>query len=155
MALIPHLAAHTHRDLQALLKELVDRGQIKAGTKWKTVYPLFKDDERYKNILGNPGSGPLELFWDIVDSMDQKLEGKTEIIQGAIKRYNEKNKSSDGMDVDGGPVAFKVGIETTATQFLNVVKAEEDEQVRALSDKELSDVFRAVSLQFPCCSMHP
>lgn len=145
MVLIPHLTAHTHGDFQALLQELVEKGQIKTGTKWKTVYPLFKDDERYTNILGNPGSGPLELFWDIVDAMDQKLEGKIEVVQGAIKRYNEKNKPSDGMDVDGGPVAFKVGIETTAAEFLNVVKADEDEQVRALSDKALSDVFRAVS----------
>lgn len=127
------------------MQELVDKGRIQPGTKWKTVYPLFKDDERYTNILGSPGSGPLELFWDIVDAMDQKLEGKIEITQGAIKRYNEKRKPSDGMDVDSGPVAFKVGVETTATEFLAVVKADEDEQVRALSDEGLSDVFRAVS----------
>ena len=126
------------------MQELVDHGKIKPGTKWKTVYPLFKDDERYTNILGNPGSGPLELFWDIVDAMDQKLEGKIEIVEGAVKRYNEKHKSSDGMDVDDGVVAFKLGIETTAKGFLDVVKADEDEQVRALTDEELSDVFRAV-----------
>ena len=126
------------------MQELVDRGKIKPGTKWKTVYPLFKDDERYTNILGNPGSGPLELFWDIVDGMDQKLEGKIEIIEGAVKRYNEKHKPSDSMDVDGGVVAFKLGIETTTKEFLDVVKADEDEQVRALTDEELSDVFRAV-----------
>lgn len=80
--------------------------------------------------------------------MDQKLEGKIEIIQAAIKRYNEKRKPGDGMNVDEGPVAFKVGIETTAAEFLDVVKADEDEQVRALSDEGLSDVFRAVSPWF-------
>ena len=76
--------------------------------------------------------------------MDQKLEGKIEIVEGAVKRYNEKHKPNDGMDVDGSPVAFKVGIETTAKEFLGVVKADEDERVRALTDGELSDVFRAV-----------
>ena len=106
---------------------------------------MFKDDERYTKILGSPGSGPLELFWDIVDSMDQKLEGKIEIVEGAIKRYNEKHQPGGGMDVDGGAVAFKVGIDTTAKEFLDVVKADEDEQVRTLADEELSDVFRAVS----------
>lgn len=80
--------------------------------------------------------------------MDQKLEGKIEIIQAAIKRYNEKRKPGDGMNVDEGPVAFKVGIETTAAEFLDVVKADEDEQVRALSDEGLSDVFRAVNPWF-------
>ena len=83
--------------------------------------------------------------------MDQKLESKIEIVEGAIKRYNEKHKPGDGMDVDGGPVAFKVGIETTVKEFLDVVKADADEQVRGLSDKELSNVFRAVSsLPFSC-----
>ena len=106
---------------------------------------MFKDDERYTNILGTPGSGPLELFWDIVDTMDQKLEGKIEIIEGAVRRYNEKHKLGDGMDVDGGAIAFKVGIETTAKAFLDVVKADEDKQVRALTDEELSAVFCAVS----------
>lgn len=77
--------------------------------------------------------------------MDQKLDGKIEIVQGAIKRHNEKHKPNDGMDVDGGPASFKVGIETTAKEFLDVVRADEDEQVRGLSDKELSDAFRAVS----------
>lgn len=127
------------------MQELADQGKIKAGTKWKTIYPLFKDDERYTNILGNPGSGPLELFWDVVDTMDQKLESKIEIIEGAIKRYNEKRQSNDGMNFDGGTVAFKVGIETTVKDFFDVVKTDEDEKVRALTDEELSDVFRAVS----------
>ena len=127
------------------MQELVSQGKIKAGTKWKALYPLFKDDERYINILGNPGSGPLELFWDVVDAMDQKLEGKIEVIEGAVKRYNEKHQPGDGMDVDGGAVAFKVGIETTAKEFLHVVRADDDEQVRALTDEELSNVFRAVS----------
>lgn len=80
--------------------------------------------------------------------MDQKLEGKIEVVEGAIKRYNERNQPSDGMDVDGGPVAFKVGIETTEKEFLDVIKAERDEQVRTLTNQELSNVFRAVSL-FP------
>ena len=134
------------------MQELIDQGKIKAGTKWKVVYPFFKDDERYTNILGSPGSGPLELFWDIVDGMDQKLEGKIEIIEGAIKRYNEKHQLDDGIDADSGAVAFKVGIATTSKEFLDIVKADEDEQVRALTDEELSDVFRAVSsfLLFSC-----
>ena len=49
MALISHSMTlnDDHVRLQALLQELVDQGEIKAGSKWKAVYPLFKDDERY------------------------------------------------------------------------------------------------------------
>lgn len=77
--------------------------------------------------------------------MDQKLEGKVDVVEGAIKRYNEKHGPSDGMDVDGSPTAFRVGIETTVTEFLDIVKADGDEQVKGLADKELLDVFHAVS----------
>ena len=87
MALISHSTTltHSHVRLQAHLQELVDQGKIKPGTKWKTVYPFFKDDERYTNILGSTGSGPLEFFWDVADAMDQKPEGKIEIAEGAVK----------------------------------------------------------------------
>ena len=50
------------------MQGLVDQDKIKADTKWKTIYSLFKGDERYTNILGNPDSGPLELFWDIIET---------------------------------------------------------------------------------------
>jgi len=49
------------------------------------------------------------------------------------------------MDVDGRAVAFKVGIETMAKGFLDVVKVDEDEQVKTLADEELSDALRTVS----------
>ena len=35
-----------------LLRELIDQGETKTGTKQKTVYPLVKDDERHTNVLG-------------------------------------------------------------------------------------------------------
>jgi len=93
---------------------------------------LFEDDERYINILGNPGSGPLELFWDVFDAMNQNFEGEIEVIKGAVKRYNEKHQPGDGMGVRGGAVAF--GIETMVGELFDVVKA----------DEELSDVFSVV-----------
>ncbi|KAJ7227056.1 hypothetical protein GGX14DRAFT_417967 [Mycena pura] len=73
---------------RVLLEELVASSQIKARTKWKDVYPLFKSDERYLGMLGNPGSNPLELFWDAVDALDQNLDKKIAVVEGAIKRYN-------------------------------------------------------------------
>ena len=34
-----------------LLKELKDSGKITARAKWKDVYPLFADDERYRELF--------------------------------------------------------------------------------------------------------
>ena len=75
---------------QELLKELLDAGKIKARTKWKEVYPDITIDKRYLNLLGNPGSNPLELFWDVVDGLDQKLDEKVELVDNALKSGSEK-----------------------------------------------------------------
>ncbi|KAJ7097278.1 hypothetical protein B0H15DRAFT_36154 [Mycena belliarum] len=84
-----------------LLEELQGAGEIKARTKWKEVYPLFRSDDRYLNMLGNPGSNPLELFWDAVDVLDQALEKKIAIIEEAVGRYNAARAKQAGGDADG------------------------------------------------------
>ena len=61
------------------MQELVNLGEINPGTRRKAVHPLFRGNETYANITGNPGYGHLELFWDVVDGVGQKLGGKTEI----------------------------------------------------------------------------
>jgi pre-mRNA-processing factor 40 len=131
-----------------LLQELVEVGKIKPATKWKQVYPSFADDGRYINILGNPGSNPLELFWDVVDGLDQKLEAKVGVAEDVIKRYNEQFK------VDGDDQAkieaqeFKVGPETSQEAFLEIMKADEQEDVKKLSLDELKEIFHSVSLLY-------
>ena len=63
-----------HRDgFVELLKELTHAGKIKAGTKWSQVYPLFENDARYKAMVGQPGSTPMELFWDMVEEGERAL----------------------------------------------------------------------------------
>jgi len=93
VALIFHSTTltHDHVRLQALLRELVDQDKVKSDTKWETAYSLFKDDKRYTDILGGPGSGPPRFFCNIIDVTDQRLEGKIEIAEGVAKRYNEKH----------------------------------------------------------------
>lgn len=59
----------------ALLTELRKAGKIKAGTKWSQVYPLIENDSRYKAMLGQPGSTPLDLFWDVVEEEERALRG--------------------------------------------------------------------------------
>ncbi|EGG11939.1 uncharacterized protein MELLADRAFT_33054, partial [Melampsora larici-populina 98AG31] len=67
-----------------LLHELKLKGEIQPGAMWKEVYPLIEADERYQNLVGNPGSSPLELFWDLVDDLDQETEEKAKIVQGIL-----------------------------------------------------------------------
>ena len=59
----------------ALLRDLRKDGNIKAGTKWSQVYPLLENDDRYKAMVGQNGSTPMELFWDVIEEEEHALRG--------------------------------------------------------------------------------
>lgn len=135
---------------QALLQDLVKIGAIKARTKWKEIYPLFRDDERYLSMLGNPGSNPLELFWDVVDGMDQQLDAKIAAVEDVFKKVNvtenEKRPDADSKMADAqAPNSPFVTTETTWDDFMTVI-AHADSNVKSLSEDDLKDVFKTVSL---------
>lgn len=66
---------HAREQYIELLKELRSQGKIKAGSKWMTVRPLIQEDPRYIGMLGNAGSSPLELFWDVLEEEERSLRG--------------------------------------------------------------------------------
>ena len=59
-----------------LLQDLRSRGKIKAGSKWMTVLPEVEEDPRYVALLGQAGSTPLDLFWDMVEEEERALRGR-------------------------------------------------------------------------------
>ncbi|KAK4547314.1 hypothetical protein LTR36_000969 [Oleoguttula mirabilis] len=73
---------HTRRERRArdafrqLLSQMLAEGKIKAGTRWQDFFPLIATDERYTNLIGTPGSSPLDLFWDVVEEEERKLRSK-------------------------------------------------------------------------------
>ncbi|RPD64363.1 hypothetical protein L226DRAFT_533652 [Lentinus tigrinus ALCF2SS1-7] len=135
-----------------VLNDLVKSGQIKARTKWKQIYPSFANDNRYLDMLGNPGSNPIELFWDVVDALDQKLDEKIAIADGAIKRHNEALQAKMKEEGDGAPEneaaneqkPFEVGPDTTEEEFLSIVKADLDESVKTLTDEDLKEIYHSL-----------
>ncbi len=58
---------------QGLLHELKTSGKIKAGSKWSQIHSLIQNDDRYTSILGQAGSTPLDLFWDVVEEEERAL----------------------------------------------------------------------------------
>lgn len=63
-----------NRDRYAsLLQELKASNKIRAGSKWSQTYPLVANDSRYQVMLGQSGSSPLEMFWDMVEEEERAL----------------------------------------------------------------------------------
>lgn len=59
-----------------LLQSLRSQGAIKAGTKWMAILPAIEKDPRYVAMLGQAGSTPLDLFWDMVEEEERALRGR-------------------------------------------------------------------------------
>jgi pre-mRNA-processing factor 40 len=59
-----------------LLSELRSQGKIKAGSNWMNILPEIEDDPRYVAMLGQSGSTPLDLFWDMVEEEERALRGR-------------------------------------------------------------------------------
>ncbi|KAJ3025423.1 UNVERIFIED_CONTAM: hypothetical protein HDU68_007136 [Siphonaria sp. JEL0065] len=55
-----------------LLDRLVKEGVIHVNSKWKEVYPFVADEACFDEMLGQPGSNPLELFWDVLVNLEDK-----------------------------------------------------------------------------------
>lgn len=70
----------------ALLHELKHEGVLTRQSKWKDLYPRIKKDERYENLLGMQGSSPLDLWMDVVDDMQDQVEGAADRVEQALKR---------------------------------------------------------------------
>ncbi|KAF3119190.1 hypothetical protein TWF569_004295 [Orbilia oligospora] len=78
-----------------LLDELLAKGKIRSGCKWKDIHPLIKDDERYDNMLGQSGSTPLDLFWDKVEEIEREVRSKKNIVMDILeeKRFQVSPKT--------------------------------------------------------------
>lgn len=108
------------------LHELRLKGDIQAGTMWKEMYPLIEEDERYLNLLGMPGSSPLDLFWDVVDDLDQEAEEKVKVVEDIL---NDLQKT--------------VTESTELEDFLGWLKGHIDSS--RIDEKTLKQVFMIVS----------
>ncbi|GAA5940174.1 uncharacterized protein JCM15063_001728 [Sporobolomyces koalae] len=74
-------ARKAREEYRVLLSELIDSDKIVSGTTWNSIYPLIDSDPRYLNLLGTPGSSPLDLFWDVVDELDVRAEQDEQVVE--------------------------------------------------------------------------
>lgn len=82
-ASLRHRAQRKRREaFRKLLKHYCAQGTLRAYTQWKDLIQAFEKEEAYMDILGQPGSTPLDLFRDvIVHLQDECAPERREIIE--------------------------------------------------------------------------
>lgn len=75
-----------NRDVfKALLNDMKASKEIIYSTRWCEVYSIIKNNAAYKNMLGQSGSTPLDLFMDLIVDLSDKFESDKKQVQDAIK----------------------------------------------------------------------
>ncbi|KAK9463128.1 uncharacterized protein V1516DRAFT_648466 [Lipomyces oligophaga] len=115
-----------------LLSDLVKQEKIKHDTRWMDIYKDIKDDKRYLDLVGQPGSTPQELFWDEVERQSKDLRIKRDLLLDALAEDH-----------------FHIRPETTFEEFEEVIARHsriteqvEPEVRRYVFDRQMSRVIR-------------
>ncbi|KAI6177661.1 hypothetical protein M3Y97_00932400 [Aphelenchoides bicaudatus] len=95
---------------RSLILELQQKSVIAYNTRWTQIYPIIRKDERFTNLLQQPGSTPLDIFKFHVHDL------KLSYIQDR-KRIREIVKKLD----------LKVNLEMPFAEFQDKIKAEDPE----------------------------
>lgn len=112
----------TRDTFAGLLTELRQAGKIKASTKWSQIFPQIENDERYQAILGQGGSTPQDMFFDITEEEERALRSTRNDVEDII---DDKR--------------FEVSPKTTFESFLAVMK--DDRRTANLDQDVLSLIF--------------
>lgn len=70
---------------QKFLDELHDHGQLHSMSAWMEMYPTVSADIRFNNMLGQPGSTPLDLFKFYVEDLKARYHDEKRIIKDILK----------------------------------------------------------------------
>ncbi|KAF9291602.1 PRP40 pre-mRNA processing factor 40 [Mortierella alpina] len=103
-----------------LLGELRSKSELNAKICWMQIYPLIKDDPRYLNMLGQSGSTPMELFWDMIEDLDERLYQDRKMVQDLLKTAD-----------------FEILPETTLEEFTEVLSKQEKASGISTDDRKL------------------
>lgn len=126
----------------SLLKELKHDGKVKAGTKWSQIVPLVENDPRYKAMIGQSGSTPQEMFWDLIEEEERSLRGTrndvTDVVYVSLSNLTQHPILTTWQDK-----RFEITPKTGFQDFLAVMK--EDRRTANVDRDILKFIFERVS----------
>lgn len=68
-----------------LLAEMTEKGVLTATTSWKQLFPLLKERPELEAAISQPGSTPLDLFWDHLHLLQMEYVERAKLAVEALK----------------------------------------------------------------------
>lgn len=137
-----------------LLNELHEKGKLTSMSLWVELYPSIRADVRFTNMLGQPGSTPLDLFKFFVEDLKDRFHGEKKIIKEILREKNfvvEVNTVYDDfvtvISEDKRSATLDAGnVKLTYNSLLEKAAAREKERQKeeARKQRKLENAFRAM-----------
>jgi len=108
-----------------LLDELHKHGLINSMSRWMDLFPKLKPDKRFLDMLGIPGSTPLDLFKFFVEDLKSRYSEEKKIIKDILKDKQ-----------------FQVEINTTFEEYNAIVIG--DQQSETLDPGNIKSAFNSM-----------
>lgn len=124
-------------EYKALLQELRSQGKIHARSTWGQVFALIKDEGRFLRIVGQPGSSPVDLLYDVVDEVDLELAKQTSLIMDHITGRGQKLTSRTTVE-EFNEWVKDIDIPQDALQQIysaQIIMLKEEEDFQALEER--------------------
>ncbi|OLY83637.1 Pre-mRNA-processing factor 40-like protein [Smittium mucronatum] len=117
-------AERKHREaFKELLNEHLFSAVITPVSLWQEFYPLIKDDVRYINMLGQFGSTPLDLFWDQVEDLNDKVYAQRKIIEDHLRQQLSFQKELQKNGKEYNSAVFKITPLTRLSELEEYLKS--------------------------------
>merc|ERR1712168_586091 len=71
--------------MNGVLDELHEAGKLTSMSLWVELYPTISADIRFTQMLGQPGSTPLDLFKFYVEDLKSRFYDEKKIIKDILK----------------------------------------------------------------------
>lgn len=80
------------------LKQLNEQGHIHSLAHFCELYPRFVTDKRFTDMLGQPGSTPLDLYKFYVADIREKLPAEKKLVKECLKEKNQNVTANSTFD---------------------------------------------------------
>merc|ERR1712051_687764 len=142
-----------------LLDELHEAGKLTSMSLWVELYQAICADNRFSNMLGQPGSTPLDLFKFYVEDLKSRYTMEKKVIKEILREKNYDLKASTSFEEfatmiceDNRSATLDAGnVKLTYNSLLEKAEAKEKERVKEESRKlrKLETNFRTLLAKLP------
>lgn len=124
-----------------VLQEGKKDGWITARSTFGEIYERLKTESQLQEMLGQPGSTPLDLFFDVLDDLQGELDVLTNSVTDALQNHPDAPyQISEATTLDELKEAIRLSVEKAKDSKFDNIKSKTDKELSMVLDELIRKV---------------